>query len=112
MNRKISTKIKDVPQLDTRHYEWIFSAAQKHFIEAIERLEDENIRHNIRLNAGAAEYYTSSIEAKKSRVQKIASNENYLEQYREIVEWLALVRGHIMELSAKEFVEAFFASRK
>lgn len=115
MTKKISTEVKNPPQLDTRHYEWIFSAAQEHFVEQIDKLEADNVRHKIMLQgASALQYHTKVLgpSSRKQRAEKITQNQQYLAQYRDIVDWLAMVRERVMEVSAEEFAEAFWATQR
>lgn len=115
MTKKISTDVKKPPQLATRHYEWIFAAAQEHFADQIERMELDTVRHQTMLQEETAtNYHTTGIGnlARKDRAEKIKRNRDYLIQYREIINWLALVRERVMEVSAEDFAESFWANRK
>lgn len=101
------------PKLETRHYEWIFSAAQEHFAERIKELELDQVRHQVMFQGGSTQYQGNGIgeSAIKDRTAKIIQNNQYLEQYRLIVYWLSLVRERVVEVSAEEFAKSFWENR-
>lgn len=116
MNKKLTSDdlpgdAIDPPKLETRHYEWIFSTAQEHFVERIATLELENLRHQANLDQPL---YKNTIQSLGDRQQKITQNNDYIQQYGEIVKFCMMVRERVMEVSAEEFAQklAPFLKRK
>jgi hypothetical protein len=62
-------------ELETRHLEWLFSAAQEHFIGQIELLELDNVRQQSHVGQP---YYDKTLIGRGSREEKLKSNETYL----------------------------------
>lgn len=101
------TDVIRAAELETRHLEWLFSAAQEHFVAQIERLELDNVRQQTHVGQP---HYEKTLTGRASREEKLKSNETYLAQYRRIVEFCIGVRKRIMQVSAQEFTEQFAKS--
>ncbi len=96
--------------LQSKHIEWILSAAQRYFVEQIDKMELQIVIDQHFIDIPVSNNIMGNQE--KSRLERIASSNNYLIQYREIVEFLAKARMNVCEASAKEFAKAFWASRE
>jgi hypothetical protein len=89
--------------IETKHIVWIFTEAGEHFEKEIERIEMEIMRHKAFLH----EPMVCISLVKKTRQDRLSECEEYLKQYREIVNFCRLAREQAAEKSAEEFARQF-----
>ena len=105
----------ELPVLEIRHYEWMFSHVQEHFVDEIARLELEQIRHQQNMDVvlydkTIGQRCGSSVslaDVRVSRQEKITRNDESLAQYRKIVEFCVKVRTRVMNVSAEQAARQF-----
>lgn len=94
-------------EITLRQIQRVFTTAGEHYEKEIDRLELELIRHREMLNLTQHQSFVRMSAVSKSRLERVEEIEQWLREYRATVCLCKDVKEKCMDISAKEFAEAF-----
>jgi hypothetical protein len=95
MPEPVPIEERPLPWLESRMYVWIFDAAYKEHVRALNELEDEELRHNALL-LEEPYYFNGHVSEPKSRAERLQKISRAKDEYKKIVEFCAIAKAQLV----------------